>query len=275
MPASCAFSSFAAPRLSGNFPKAALHSHAEARETSWHSAPGRSSRAGSLCQTGTQVGLVAALAAKSRRRLRSSSSLQRAARTIEVEVTSVAPLSLESGTVESMDEFMAKNATEVSLQNIQQVEDVGDSGEKRCYLEPTEFGPLRTQMRLTVKVELPKSGECDVNILKMEGSMNSNSNKKKGFEKVFANIQTRNSLSWKMGDEALDVLYTTTARSKTTLPFWFPMPDGMVKSIIEGQIRRIISSGQDKVLEKIKQKYAEWPKTAAVTAASSVEVASN
>lgn len=176
-----------------------------------------------------------------------------------VEVDSSARLSLESGTVESLDEFMSEKASEVSLQNVQKVEDVTGSDEKRCYLEPTEFGPLRTQMRLTVKVELPKSGECDVNITKMEsGTLDKTADKAKGFEKVFANINTRNSLSWKMGESDLEVLYTTTAQSTTTLPFWFPLPDGVVKSLIEGQIKRIISSGQDKVMENLQEKYTDW-----------------
>mmetsp|Transcript_84340 Transcript_84340/g.149087 ORF Transcript_84340/g.149087 Transcript_84340/m.149087 type:complete len:264 (-) Transcript_84340:10-801(-) len=198
---------------------------------------------------------AAVLGGRRRRALRS----QRQARKIVVEVASSAPLSLESGTVESMDEFMAEKATEVSLQNVQQVEDVSGSGEKRCYLEPADFGPLRTQMRLTVKVDLPKSGECDVNITKMEsGALDKQSDKAKKFDKLFANVNTKNSLSWKMGDKALEVLYTTTAQSTTSLPFWFPLPDGMVKSLIEGQIRRMISSGQDKVMENIQQKYTDW-----------------
>jgi len=214
--------------------------------------------------------LLAGLAAgNSMRRRAARSSLRRHAREIVVEVESSVPLSLQSGSVDSMDAFMAENATEVSLQNVQQVEDVGESGEKRCYLEPTDFGPLRTQMRLTVKVDLPKSGECDVNVLKMEsGSVNGGRKKAKGFSNVFSNVSTQNSMSWKMDGNTLEVLYTTTAKSKTVLPFWFPLPDGAVKSLIESQIRRIISSGQEEVMENLKVKYASWQETMS-------EVASN
>jgi len=191
---------------------------------------------------------------------RSASLVQMRAREVVVELERSAQLLLKSGTVSSMDAFMAENSTAVALRNVEKTEEKpDDSGQQLCYLEPTNIGPFSTQVRLTVDINLPDSGECDINIMKIEaGSVQ----KKEGggkFTRLFAHTKTRNSMSWKMGGEqGLEVTYTTFARAVAGLPFWFPFPDGWVKSAIEGQINQIVSSLQGEVMDRLQDKYQDW-----------------
>ncbi|CAK0819115.1 unnamed protein product [Prorocentrum cordatum] len=190
---------------------------------------------------------------------RAGGRVRRRAREVVVELERSAKVLLESGTVASMDAFMAEHSTAVALQNVEKTEEeAGDSGQTLCYLEPTTIGPFSTQVRLTVGISLPESGECDIDVMKIEAG----SVKKAGagnFKRLFAHTKTRNSMSWKMGSErGLEVTYTTFARAVAGLPFWFPFPEGWVKSAIEGQISQIVSSLQGEVMDRLRDKYMAW-----------------
>jgi len=164
------------------------------------------------------------------------------------------------GSSDSMDAFMQENATEVCLQNVQRIEDKSDDTEvKFLYLEPTDFGPYRSQMRLTVKVEAG-SGRCDINILNMEagvidkktGDVDFNTEAKMSFK-------TENTVSWKdAGNGKLRVMNRSQASSMTSLPWWFPVPDAAVEKIAQFFIGQVISTGVKKVNEQIEQRYASW-----------------
>mmetsp|Transcript_56554 Transcript_56554/g.175867 ORF Transcript_56554/g.175867 Transcript_56554/m.175867 type:complete len:296 (-) Transcript_56554:157-1044(-) len=189
----------------------------------------------------------------------------RRARVVTVEVENTVPLSLESGSVSAMDAFMAENATEVTLQNLERMEDKpGEPGVKLCYLEPTDFGPFRSQMRLTVRVDLPQSGRCDIAILNMENGSVDKKTGKVTFPDAKENasnfkFDTSNIITWKEGGASgLELMNVSKAKSETILPMWFPLPDGLMQALTSTFVRKIISSGQEKVMDQMKLKFAAW-----------------
>lgn len=191
--------------------------------------------------------------------------MQRAARVIVVEIENTVPLVLDDGSVPMMDDFMSENATDVSLQNLERIEDKPDEpGIKLCYLEPTDFGPFRSQMRLTVKVE-PASGSCDVNILNMEtGTVDKKTGDVKWPDpKADAGafkFDTKNIISWEPRDDkvGLKLQNVCQARSETVLPGWFPLPDAVMQSIVRAFVRKVISDGQEKVMEQMQTRFTKW-----------------
>jgi len=174
-------------------------------------------------------------------------------------------IDLKCGDTESMDAFMQQNATEVCLQNLQKITPKPDDPTLNvCYLEPNEIGPFRSQMRLTVRVELADTGRCDINILEME----TGSYDKKAGEFNFDNAQkmdffkSDNSVTWKdTSAGGLQVTNRSTSNSVTTLPWWFPVPDTVVQKVASTFVTRIITTGVQKVNEQIGEKFTKWVET--------------
>lgn len=182
-----------------------------------------------------------------------------------MDVENTIPLDLASGSVESMDEFMAEHATDVSLQNIQRIEDKPDDPDvKLCYLAPSDIGPFRSQMRLTIKVEVPKTGMCNINILNMEnGTVDKGTGKTTFPEPKDAppfKFDTENTITWEGAGDGLHVVNTSRSHSETVLPGWFPLPDQLVQVISSAFVKRIITGGQSKVMEQLEQRYSSWLK---------------
>jgi len=174
-------------------------------------------------------------------------------------------IDLACGNTDAMDAFMQQNATEVCLQNLQKiVPQPDDPTVNVCYLEPNEVGPFRSQMRLTIKVELADTGRCDINILDME---NGSYDKKSG-EFNFDNAQkmdffkSDSSVTWKeTSSGGLHVTNRSTSNSVTTLPWWFPVPDVVVQKVVSTFVTRIITTGVQKVNEQIEEKFTKWVET--------------
>jgi len=168
---------------------------------------------------------------------------------------------LPRGTMASMDAFMKENAATVCLQNVERIEVAPQDPEaKHLYLEPNDMGPYRSQMRLTVKVDVGDSGRCDINILEMEPG---NVDKKTG-ELTFdpanrPDFKTQNTVTWEENSVGgLKVINRSTARSVTTLPWWFPLPDALVQKLAQFFISKVISTGMKKVNEQIEKQYAAY-----------------
>jgi len=203
--------------------------------------------------------------APNRRQQQRGATTVRHARKVVTDIENEVSLTLPRGSAASMDKFMAENAVSVSLQNLEKMEDKpGEADVKYCYLEPTDIGPFRTQMRMTVRVDLPGPGRCDVKILNME---NGTVDKATG-EVTFPepkdappfSFDTSNSITWEDSGSAdgLKVRNACKARSEMTLPFWFPLPEKIVQGLTTTFVKRVITSGQEKVMEQMEERYTTW-----------------
>lgn len=213
-------------------------------------------QAGSIVAGLTALSLLRIVSRKTR--------VARASRVVVVENENTVPLDIPSGTIESMDAFMAQHSHDVILQNLEKMEDKpGEPDVKYCYTEPTDVGPWRTQMRLTVRIELPESGRCDVKVLNIENGSVDKSTGNAVFpepkDSVPFKFQTENTITWSEdASGALKVLNYSKARSETTLPFWFPLPDKMVQVLSSALVKGIITSGQKKAMEQMEKQFQAW-----------------
>jgi len=177
-----------------------------------------------------------------------------------VEYTFSLETNLPSATAASMDAFMQQHATEVCLQNVEKIEPKpGDPDVRLCYLEPNDMGPYRSQMRLTVKV-VPDAGRCDIKILDMEpGSVD-----KKTGEVTFdpgnkMDFTTENVITWETNETGgVRVTNRSSSRSVMKLPWWFPLPDGLVTKLTQLFVGQVISAGLKKVNKQIEEQYLAW-----------------
>lgn len=161
--------------------------------------------------------------------------------------------------MESMDEFMRENAAQVCLQGLQRIETKPEDPEVLlCYLEPTDMGPYRTQMRMEVKIAV-SPGKCDVQILDMlAGSVDKKTNEVTfdPANKVYS--EADNVVSWRdNGKGGLDMLNSSWSKSEVALPWWFPLPDAFMSKTATFVIGQIVKDGMKKANEKIAVSYAE------------------
>jgi len=205
--------------------------------------------------------LVTGLCARAKRRRMQRRAAQKASgesggRSVTITVESSADSTIPRGTVSSMDSFMRENAASVCLANMDKITPVpGNPDAKYCYLAPNDIGDYRAQTRLTVRVDVAETGRCDVVILDMEfGSVD----KKTGVA-TFTNraeFTAENVITWKetaSGD--LELINSTRGTSTTPLPWWFPIPDIVVKQLFNVIIKQVVSGGLKKVNQQIREKY--------------------
>ncbi|CAK9104076.1 unnamed protein product [Durusdinium trenchii] len=157
------------------------------------------------------------------------------------------------------DEFMRENAAQVCLQGLQRIETKPEDPEVLlCYLEPTDMGPYRTQMRMEVKIAV-SPGKCDVQILDMlAGSVDKKTNEVTfdPANKVYS--EADNVVSWRdNGKGGLDMLNSSWSKSEVALPWWFPLPDAFMSKTATFVIGQIVKDGMKKANEKIAVSYAE------------------
>jgi len=169
---------------------------------------------------------------------------------------------LPTGSVSKMDDFMKENATEVCLQNVEQIVPTDDDKTKLLYLKPQDFGPSRSQMRLTVKVDLIRSGCVEVDILEMEpGAVDKKTGEVEFDPANKPDFTSENFITWEDREGSLYVKNISRSRSTMTLPWWFPLPDAVVARLSEFFTRQLVTTGMKKVNEQIEKQYLEWAKS--------------
>lgn len=215
----------------------------------------------------TVVGALAAVAvaASRSRRGRGNRSFARAAegsgRVLRVENNGEVAVRL-TGVATELDRFMSENAVDIVLQNMRKIEDKpGAVGTKYCYFDPFFAGTATIQMRLTVCVEVPQSGCCNVKIMNMEAAPVDKDTGEAIFpekaETPFV-FNTENKLTWVPEGPELNVKNMVRGYSEVSLPWWFPIPDSILKAGISSALDRLISSGQKKVMAKLSERFSEW-----------------
>mmetsp|Transcript_31665 Transcript_31665/g.73960 ORF Transcript_31665/g.73960 Transcript_31665/m.73960 type:complete len:267 (+) Transcript_31665:82-882(+) len=206
--------------------------------------------------------LVSRSAQRQRRQRRLRSALAADAdggRSITTAFEADLDFTIPSADTASMDAFMKENMIEVCLQNVERIEPTDDPQKNILYLEPQDFGPSRTQMRLTVNVDLIRSGCVEVDILEMEpGAVD-----KKTGEVTFdpankPDFTAENFITWEEKAGRLYVKNISKSSSTMSLPWWFPLPDALVAKISEVFTRQVVTTGMKKVNEQIKKRYLEW-----------------
>mmetsp|Transcript_45560 Transcript_45560/g.83418 ORF Transcript_45560/g.83418 Transcript_45560/m.83418 type:complete len:217 (+) Transcript_45560:168-818(+) len=169
---------------------------------------------------------------------------------------------MPTASVSKMDEFMKENATEVCLQNVERIEPTDDDQTKLLYLKPQDFGPSRSQMRLTVKVDLIRSGCVEVDILEMEpGAVDKKTGEVEFDPANKPDFTAENFITWEEKGGSLYVKNVSRSKSTMTLPWWFPLPDAVVAKLSEFFTRQLVTTGMKKVNEQIEKRYLEWAKS--------------
>mmetsp|Transcript_95512 Transcript_95512/g.273975 ORF Transcript_95512/g.273975 Transcript_95512/m.273975 type:complete len:296 (+) Transcript_95512:75-962(+) len=182
-------------------------------------------------------------------------------RQIVVEHQGTMEVILPNGTMDSMNAFMKENASTVCLQNVERIVATPQDPEvKHLYLERTDMGPFRSQMRLTAKVDVVDSGRCDINILDMEaGSVDKKTGEVTFDDANKPDFKTQNTVTWKENSGGgLKVINSSSARSVMTLPWWFPLPDAVLQKLMQLFISNVISTGMKKVNVQIEKQYATY-----------------
>lgn len=220
----------------------------------------------SMASTAAAVGCLAGAAR--RRRMhgasgRSCKARRHAGRVIRTENDNTFPLSLSDSSVAFLDAFMAENATDVALQGIQRMEEKPDEpGVKYCFMAPMDIGPYRSQMRLTARVQ-PESGRCAVQVLNMEiGTVDKKTGEvtyPKASDQTPFSFETENVITWESdGAGGLRVVNVSKGYSEVTLPWWFPLPDSLVKAVVTAGVRQMVTQGQAKVMQQLQDRFATW-----------------
>ncbi|CAJ1383721.1 unnamed protein product [Effrenium voratum] len=167
---------------------------------------------------------------------------------------------IQYGDVDSMDKFMRENAAQVCLQNLEKIEKKQGAAEVMvCYLQPTDMGPYRTQMKMEVKVEvLP--GSCVLHILDMHAGQVDKKTGEVTFDPEHKVQQkAENVVTWTdNGRGGLEVVNRSWSKSKMGLPWWFPLPDKVVEQTAKFVIGQVIKDGVKKVNEQIEEKYLDF-----------------
>eukprot|EP00930_Biecheleria_cincta_P063135 TRINITY_DN48634_c0_g1_i1.p1 TRINITY_DN48634_c0_g1~~TRINITY_DN48634_c0_g1_i1.p1 ORF type:complete len:298 (+),score=32.32 TRINITY_DN48634_c0_g1_i1:47-940(+) len=190
------------------------------------------------------------------------------ARSLVIELANTVPLTLPGVSVSSMDAFMHQKAAEVLIAGSVETEDKpGEPGVKICYVAPTDFGPFRTQLRVTMKVQPQPPGKCIMKIIDVtSGSVNKSTGEvtwpdPKEVAEKFA-FESQYVISWRSDESGnLFIKNHVTSWSKTELPFWIPIPDAILHMLVSGWIKRVTSSGQEEVMSKLGGEFAKWKST--------------
>lgn len=186
-----------------------------------------------------------------------------AKRVIAVENHDVLKLRLPRGDVSSMDAFMKRHAPEVVLQNLRIEAKPGEEDVLFCYLQPSDAGPFRWQLRLTVRMKA-ESGKVSIDILNMEGGSVDKITGKATFlpasEAMPFRFETENVISWATVEKGQGLEVTYLARGKTTaeVPWWIPIPDIIIQMGVTSFLRQTVEQGQKQVLQQIEKRYASF-----------------
>lgn len=190
------------------------------------------------------------------------------ARSLVIDFTHTVPLRLPGVSVSSMDAFMREKAAEVLIAGSVHTEDKpGEPDVKMAYVAPTDFGPFRTQLRVTMKVQPQPPGKCIMKIIDVtSGSVEKSTGKvtwadPKDVAEKFK-FDSQYVVSWTSDSSGnLQVRNVVTSWSRTELPFWIPIPDQILQVLVSGWIKRVTSSGQEECMSKLGGEFAAWQST--------------
>eukprot|EP00933_Yihiella_yeosuensis_P029696 TRINITY_DN23318_c2_g1_i1.p1 TRINITY_DN23318_c2_g1~~TRINITY_DN23318_c2_g1_i1.p1 ORF type:complete len:277 (-),score=40.62 TRINITY_DN23318_c2_g1_i1:109-900(-) len=171
----------------------------------------------------------------------------------------VKDVELPNATVETMDRLMKKEAVEVLAAGAERTEPIrGKADLWHAYMKPTRMGSWTNQVRLTCKLQIKKSGGgVDVDVISFDvGQLDEDKNMVfKEYETDTFSLEWQNSLTWRQRGEGLRLIHSSSGRMRMVLPWWFPVPDALVKATAGAGVNYMIADGQSKVAAAIEERY--------------------
>jgi len=179
-------------------------------------------------------------------------------RVVKMDTEKVKEVTLPNASVDLMDKLMKKEAVDILAAGAERTENAGNGGIWYAYMKPTKLGAWTNQVRLACKLTQAPSGSVNVDVVSFEvgspdaatGEWNFSAYAKEQFS-----LQWYNSLTWEQNGPDLALLHKSAGKMRVVLPWWFPLPDVLVRSTFRACIGFMISDGQTKVAEAIRTRY--------------------
>ncbi|CAK9073207.1 unnamed protein product [Durusdinium trenchii] len=182
-------------------------------------------------------------------------------RVVHIKAEKVKEVKLPQGRTETMDALMRKEAVQILAAGAERTEEAkGEKGIWFAYMKPTRMGTWKNQARLKCKLELAKSGAVNVEVVEIEVGSWDRDLKKFKYEKFAEesfSLNWMNRMTWQEKGTDLYLLHTSRGDMKLLLPWWFPLPDAVVKATFQAGIRYMISDGQAKISDAVIKRYKQ------------------
>uniref|UniRef100_A0A7S4PSU2 Uncharacterized protein n=1 Tax=Alexandrium monilatum TaxID=311494 RepID=A0A7S4PSU2_9DINO len=169
---------------------------------------------------------------------------------------------LTGATVEWMDTLMKEEAVDILAAGAERSERApGGPGTDLWYafMKPTRMGPWTNQMRLKCQIRLEPSRAVHVDVVGFDVGMIDD----KSGEMVFTSyaedsfsLKWKNSISWRRQGGDLHVSHASYGTVRVVLPWWFPLPDSLVKATMSAGTQYMLRDGQAKISAAITDRHA-------------------
>ncbi|CAE8650950.1 unnamed protein product [Polarella glacialis] len=165
---------------------------------------------------------------------------------------------LPNATVRSIDELMKEHAVEVLAAGAERTERAeGKDGIWYAYMKATRMGIWKNQVRLTCELRLGPSGSVSVDVVSFDVGRSTASGEMvfTKYEADTFSLEWKNSVTWMQQGDDLALVHTSTGRMRLALPWWFPLPDALVKATAVAGVNMMITDGQSKVAAAIAERH--------------------
>lgn len=181
-------------------------------------------------------------------------------RVLEISAEKSKSVPVENATVAGMNDLMKREAVNILAAGAEKTEEVkGQKGMWHAYMKPTTMGTWKNQARLTCKLML-KPGAVNVEVVSLEvGNWDKDLRQFKfeKFDEDTFSLNWQNSMTWRERGSDLAVQHLSRGSMRLVIPWWFPLPDTVVKATFQAGIRYMISDGQSKIAAAVTQRYAD------------------
>lgn len=182
-------------------------------------------------------------------------------RLVRIETERVREVDLPGATVQSMDRLMREEAVQVLASGAERAERAPGAGRWYAYMPGLRVGTWRYQVRLLCEVQVVGSGSASVDVVGFEvGTEEGGTMVFKSYDSAAMSLSWANSVAWRPapGQEgALRLRHSSTGKLRLILPWWFPLPDAVVRVATESAIDLTVRDGQGKVMAAIRRRHAE------------------
>lgn len=178
-------------------------------------------------------------------------------RVIDISAERTQDLDVPGATVNSMDRLMREDAFQVLAAGAERVATINGSDDTwYAFMPPTKMGPWTNQVRLTCKLRRGGSGVVHVDISDFAVAVNNGTGlgKFEKFEESVFSMKWMNRLSWQMLGDSLKLTHVAEGHMTMALPWWFPLPDALVRSTAAAGVSFMLKDGQTKIGALIKQR---------------------
>lgn len=169
-------------------------------------------------------------------------------RVVRVETERVQDVDLSGATVKWMDELMQDRAVEVLAAGAERAEKAPGGGDLwYAYMKPQRMGPWTNQMRLTCQMRLEDSHAVHVDVVAFDvGTPDEKTGEMvfKKYEEDSFSLKWANSIQWRQQGDGLKVSHTSFGTLRMALPWWFPLPDSLVKATVNAGTQWMLRDGR-------------------------------